>query len=143
MSETVSTRLPSQLIRMLEEEARARGISISMLLREVIEQRYGVKSNEKEAQKPFLVLLEEALRVQGESKMKACPRFESSRPSCAVYANSTATRSGLSLHQTTVRCKHAKAFKPGYVFTGRIQTVSTFTKSSRALVMNQCTSVNM
>jgi len=77
MSETVSTRLPSQLIRMLEEEAKARGISISMLLREIVEQRYGAKPSEKEVQKPFLALLEEALRVQGESKMKSCSRLES------------------------------------------------------------------
>jgi len=77
MSEIVSTRLPSKLIRMLEEEAKAKGVSISSLLREVIEQRYGVKSNEKGAQEPFLALLEKALTVQGESKMKACPRFES------------------------------------------------------------------
>ena len=77
MSEIVSTRLPSKLIRMLEEEAKAKGVSVSSLLREVVEQRYGVKPNEKEVQKPFLALLEKALTVQGESKMKACPRLES------------------------------------------------------------------
>jgi len=77
MSETVSTRLPTELIRLLEEEAKAKGVSISTLLREAVEQRYGVKSNEKEAHRLFLALLEKALTVQGESKMKACPRLES------------------------------------------------------------------
>jgi len=77
MSEAISTRLPSQLVRMLEEEAKARGVSVSALLRELVEQRYGVKSDEREVQKPFLALLEKALTVQGESKMKSCPRLES------------------------------------------------------------------
>jgi len=77
MSETVSTRLPSQLIRKLEEEAKAKGVSISTLLREVVEQRYGAEHSGKEAQKPFLALLEKALTVQGESKMKACSMRES------------------------------------------------------------------
>jgi predicted HicB family RNase H-like nuclease len=36
LSETVSTRLPPELIRLMEKEAEARGISLSMLLKEII-----------------------------------------------------------------------------------------------------------
>ena len=56
MSETVSTRLPPELIRLMEEEAKARGISLSMLLREIVEKHYGVELG-KPARKPFLAEL--------------------------------------------------------------------------------------
>lgn len=76
MSETVSTRLPAQLIRLLEEEARAKGVSLSTLLRETVGQRYGVEAEAGKAEKPFLAELKEALKVLGESKMKACTMRE-------------------------------------------------------------------
>jgi predicted DNA-binding protein len=44
LSETVSTRLPLELIRLMERGAEAKGISLSMLLREIVEKHYGVKA---------------------------------------------------------------------------------------------------
>jgi len=43
LSETVSTRLSPELIRLMEEEAEAKGISLSMLSREIIKEHYGIK----------------------------------------------------------------------------------------------------
>ena len=53
MSETVSTRLPPELIRLMEKEAEAKGISLSMLLREIVEEHYGVKLL-RPTKKPFI-----------------------------------------------------------------------------------------
>ena len=75
MSETVSTRLPLELIRLMEREAEARGISLSMLLREILEEHYGIKPGKPPA-KPFIVELQEALKGLGEVKVSNCPLRE-------------------------------------------------------------------
>ena len=75
MSETVSTRLPPELIRLMEEEARAKGISLSMLLRVIIEEHYGVELGKPPA-KPFIVELQETLKALGEAKISNCPSKE-------------------------------------------------------------------
>lgn len=75
MSETVSTRLPSELIRLMEGEARAKGISLSMLLREIIEEHYGIKLGKPPA-KPFIIELQETLKALGEAKISNCPSKE-------------------------------------------------------------------
>ena len=43
MDETVSTRLPPEFIRLMEKEAEAKGVSLSMLLRDIIEEHYDIK----------------------------------------------------------------------------------------------------
>ena len=53
MSETISTRLPPELIRLMEREAEAEGISLSMLLNEIIEEHYGIELGKPPA-KPFI-----------------------------------------------------------------------------------------
>jgi len=75
LSETVSTRLPPELIRLMEKEAEAKGVSLSMLLREIIEEHYGIKPG-KPPVKPFIVELEEALKALGEAKISNCPLKE-------------------------------------------------------------------
>ena len=72
MSETVSTRLPPELIRLMEREAEAKGISLSLLLKEIIEEHYGIKPGKSSA-KPFIVELQEALKALGEAKVSNCP----------------------------------------------------------------------
>jgi len=71
LSETVSTRLPPELIRFMEKEAEAKGISLSMLLKEIIEEHYGIKPG-KPPVKPFTVELQEVLKALGEAKMLNC-----------------------------------------------------------------------
>jgi hypothetical protein len=75
LSETVSTRLPLELVRLMEGEARAKGVSLSMLLREIVEAHYGIKLG-KPAVKPFIVELQEALEALGEAKFSSCPSKE-------------------------------------------------------------------
>jgi hypothetical protein len=72
LSETVSTRLPPELIRLMEREAEAKGISLSMLLKEIIEEHYGIKPGKPPA-KPFIVELQEDLKTLGEAKTSNCP----------------------------------------------------------------------
>lgn len=72
VSETVSTRLPPELIKHMREEAEAKGVSLAALLKEMVEGHYGMEAEAGKAEKPFLTELEEALKVLGESKMKAC-----------------------------------------------------------------------
>lgn len=74
LSETVSARLPKQLIELMTREAEAKGVSLGALLRSIIEDRYGFRSGE--AQEPFIVKLEKALKVLGEKKLKACSMRE-------------------------------------------------------------------
>jgi hypothetical protein len=76
LSETVSTRLPRDLIKLMEREAEARGISLSMLLREIIEEHYGIKLG-KPPVKPFIVELQEVLKALGEVKFSNCALRES------------------------------------------------------------------
>lgn len=71
MSETVSMRLPPELVELMEREAKAKGVSLSMLLRAIVEEHYKVDVGEPE--KPFLVELQEALDALGGIKMSGCP----------------------------------------------------------------------
>lgn len=72
MSETVSTRLPPELIKHMREEAAAKGVSLGALLKGMVEGHYGMEAEAGRSEKPFSAELEEALKVLGESKMKAC-----------------------------------------------------------------------
>jgi len=75
MSETVSTRLPRELIELMVREAGAKGISISMLLREIVEEHYGV-GNGRPSERPFILQLQEILNTLGKAKMGNCPYRE-------------------------------------------------------------------
>jgi len=70
LSETVSTRLPHELVRLMEEEAETKGMSLSMLLMEIIKEHYGVKVIKPK--KPFIEELQETLNALGEAKMANC-----------------------------------------------------------------------
>lgn len=93
MAETVSTRLPPKIIKMMEEEAKAKGITLSSLLREIIEEHYGIEISMQE-QKSFLLNLQETIEKLGKAKMSSCNRkencplkqigFEPSPLNCAV-----------------------------------------------------------
>jgi len=71
MSVVVTTRLPPRLARLMEREAEARGISLSMLLREIVEEHYGVELGRR-AEKPFILELKEILDAVGGAKMEGC-----------------------------------------------------------------------
>lgn len=71
MSEVVSTRLPRGLVELMEREAKARGASLSMLLRAIVEERYGVERGGATV-KPFLLRLEEAVEAMGRAKESGC-----------------------------------------------------------------------
>jgi len=75
LDETVSTRLPPELIRLMEKEAEAKGVRLSMLLKEIIGEHYGIKPGKLPA-KPFTVELQEALKALGEAKISNCPLKE-------------------------------------------------------------------
>jgi hypothetical protein len=72
LSEIVSIRLPPELIRLMEREAEAKDISLSMLLKEIVEERYGIKFG-KPPVKPFIVKLQEALKALREAKISNWP----------------------------------------------------------------------
>jgi hypothetical protein len=59
----------------MEREAEVKGISLSMPLKEIIEEHYGIKLG-KPPVKPFTVELEEALKALGEAKISNCPLKE-------------------------------------------------------------------
>jgi hypothetical protein len=71
LSETVSARLPRSLVAGLEEEAEARGISLSTLLAEIVAERYGVGL--KRGEKPFLPQLRDVVVFFGSLKAEGCP----------------------------------------------------------------------
>jgi hypothetical protein len=73
MSEVISVRLPPELFKLMVGEAESRGMSLSMLLKEIIEKHYGFKHS-KPLDKPFIVRLEEALDTLGRAKMEGCNR---------------------------------------------------------------------
>jgi len=70
LSEIVSTRLPPELIRLMEKEAEAKGISLSTLLKEIVEEHYGVEQRKPE--KPFIIQLQEIINTLGKAKMDEC-----------------------------------------------------------------------
>ena len=70
MSEVVSVRLPKELMMLMEKEAELKGVSVSMLLREIVERHYGVEHGKPE--EPFLMRLERALNALGKAKMAKC-----------------------------------------------------------------------
>jgi len=70
MSEVISTRLPRELVELMEREAEGRGVSLSRLLKDVVEEHYKIEGGRPE--EPFLRKLEKALVAQGTAKMKAC-----------------------------------------------------------------------
>ena len=43
MGETVSKRLPPELTKLMEKEVEAKGVSLSMPLREIIEEYHGIE----------------------------------------------------------------------------------------------------
>jgi hypothetical protein len=53
LGETVSTRLPPELIKLMEKEVEAKGVSLSMLLKEITEEHYGIEPGKPPA-KPFI-----------------------------------------------------------------------------------------
>jgi len=73
MAEVVSVRLPLELFKLMVGEAESRGMSLSMLLREIIERHYGFKPG-KPVEEPFTVRLEKALNALGRAKMENCSR---------------------------------------------------------------------
>jgi len=70
MSETVSTRVPKELLELMLKEASARGISLSTLFREIIEEHYGLER--PKSGEPFIVALEKAIKTLGEKKAESC-----------------------------------------------------------------------
>jgi len=71
MSEVISVRLPRELAEILEREAKARGVSLSALLKEIVEKHVGVKQGEP-LKESFTLKLEKTLNVLGKTKMEAC-----------------------------------------------------------------------
>jgi hypothetical protein len=71
MSEVISLRLPRELAEILEGEAKARGVSLSILLKEIVEKHIGIKQGEP-LKESFTLKLEKTLNVLGEAKMEAC-----------------------------------------------------------------------
>jgi hypothetical protein len=67
----ISLRLQRELAEILGREAEARGISLSTLLREIVEKHIGVKQGEP-LRESFTLKLEKTLNVLGEAKMEAC-----------------------------------------------------------------------
>ena len=71
MSIVVSLRLPRELAEILGREAKARGVSLSALLKEIVEKALNVKQGEP-LKESFTLKLEKTLNVLGEAKMEAC-----------------------------------------------------------------------
>ena len=109
LSETISTRLPPELIRLMEKEAEAKGISLSMLLREIVEEHYGVKLS-RPTKKPFITELQEALSALGKAKMASC----SSKESCPIK--------GLNLNPSPLICAICQV----HSHAGNIFGISTY-----------------
>jgi len=53
------------------KEASARGISLSMLLRDILEKHYGF--NKPKSEEPFIVTLEKTIQTIGRKKAELCP----------------------------------------------------------------------
>ncbi|MBC7107297.1 MAG: hypothetical protein H5T41_00650 [Methanomassiliicoccales archaeon] len=70
MAETVSTRLPPKIIKMMEAEVKAKGVILSSLLKEIIKEHYGIETSKQE-QKSFLLNLQEAIDKLGGAKMSS------------------------------------------------------------------------
>lgn len=78
MSETVSTRLTPELIRLLEEEAREKGISMAELLREALYEHLGKRRPEQKesAETEPTPTFYHAITLLGRIKEKGCPYID-------------------------------------------------------------------
>jgi hypothetical protein len=62
-------------MELLVREAEAKGVSLSALLRSIVEEHFGAKPS-KPIQKPFIVELEEVFGALGRAKLDKCPMKE-------------------------------------------------------------------